>query len=342
MTGTTARCTRYLGSLAAMLVGLTLVVPAQAADDLAALTAKSATEPTAVWYDSSRQDQADEVIAAFNKQYPKAKIRQESIPGGNGMVSRLTQEAMAKGASADLVSVGGGETARLLETDLIAARDWSGLGIDPKAVVSGKVVLTAVSIYCLVYNKTALKTAPTGWQDLLDPQLKENVGTWIRAAAFAELASRWGEDKTTAFYTDFLKQQPLFFNSTAPLAQSVAAGEIALGLGIYHTSLPPLKKGAPIALVALDPSPISSIYSFVMARAAAPATAALFIAWMASPDGNAAYEKITGRGSPLLGSTETAKFLGGRAMAEWPIQEKARYAEIFEKYNRMVASAKVK
>lgn len=313
-----------------------------AADDLAALTAKSAGEPVAVWYDSSRQDQADQVIAAFNKKFPNAKVRQESIPGGNGMLSRLTQEAMAKGPSADMVSVGGGETARLLETDLIAARDWTGLGIDPKAVVSGKVVLTAVSIYCLVYNKTAVKSAPTGWNDLVDPKYKENVGTWIRAAAFAELAANWGEEKTTAFYTDLLKQQPLFFNSTAPLAQSVASGEIALGLGIYHTSLPPLSKGAPIALVPLDPSPVSSIYSFVLARASAPATAALFIAWMASPEGNAAYEKITGRGSPLLGSTETAKFLGGRATTEWPIQQKARYAEIFEKYNRMVASAKAK
>lgn len=333
---------RSLAFAAAFALAFLPGLSARAADDLAALAAKSATEPVAVWYDSSRQDQADEVIAAFNKKYPKAKVRQESIPGGNGMVSRLTQEAMAKGPSADLVSVGGGETARLLETDLIAARDWAGLGLDPKAVVSGKVVLTAVSIYCLVYNKTAVKSAPTGWNDLIDPKYKENVGTWIRAAAFAELAASWGEEKTTAFYTDLLKQQPLFFNSTAPLAQSVASGEVALGLGIYHTSLPPLSKGAPIGLVPLDPSPISSIYSFVLARAAAPATAALFIAWMATPEGNAIYEKITGRGSPLLGSTETAKFLGGRATTEWSIQQKARYAEIFEKYNRMVASAKVK
>lgn len=306
------------------------------------LAGKAASEPTAVWYDSSRRDQADQIIAAFNSRYPKAKIRQESIAGGNGMSGRLIQEAAANADSADIVSVGGGETARLLNTDLIAARDWSSLGMDPKAVAEGKVVLTAVSIYCLVYNKNVSPKVPTGWDDLVDPKFKGNVGTWIRAAAFAELAATWGEEKTTEFYTRVLGQEPLFFNSTAPLAQSVAAGEVALGLGIYHTALPPLKKGAPIGLVALDPTPISSIYSFTLRRAKAPSAAALFVAWLASPEGNAVYEQISGRGSPLLGSTNTTKFLGGRATTEWPIKEKANYAKIFEKYNKMVTAKAVK
>lgn len=313
-----------------------------AEEDMAALAAKAASEPVAVWYDSSRQDQADQIIAAFNAKYPDAKVRQESIAGGNGMSGRLIQEAMANANSADIVSVGGGETARLLETDIIASRDWAALGIDTKAVAEGKAVLTAVSIYCLIYNKNTTPKVPTGWDDLVDPVFKGNIGTWIRAAAFAELAATWGEEKTTDFYTRVLAQEPLFYNSTAPLAQSVAAGEVALGLGIYHTALPPLEKGAPLGLVALDPTPISSIYSFATQRAKAPNTASLFVAWLASPEGNAAYEKISGRGSPLLGSTNTAKFLDGRAMTEWPIKEKARYAAIFEKYNNMVTAKAVK
>lgn len=309
---------------------------------LTALAEKAASEKQAVWYESSRPDEADRVIAAFNKVYPKARVRQESIPGGNGMAARVTQESLAGAATADIVTVGGGETAQLLKTDLIAAQKYDAYGVDPRLVFAGRAVNTAVSIYCIVYNKTMVKQKPTGWNDLLAPQYKGNVGTWARAAAFAELSKNWGEARVMDFYTKFLAQGPMFFNSAAPLAQAVASGEIALGLGTYHTALSPMKKGAPIDMVALDPTPVSSGHSFVTSKAAAPATAALFISWLASTEGNIAYENVVGRGSALLPATQTYKFLAGRQISEWPLDDKGPYAAIFEKMNRMVVGAKVR
>ena len=342
MTGIQKNRRRLVAAAALAPAGLYFTPIHAATPAMSALAGKAAAEKPAVWYESSRPDEADKVIAAFNKVFPNVKVRQESIPGGNGVAARVTQESSAGAATADIVTVGGGETAQLLKTDLIAAQNYESLGVDPRLVFSKRAVNTAVTVYCIVYNKTMVTDRPAGWNDLLLPKYKGNVGTWVRAAAFAELSKNWGEARVMDFYTKFLAQGPMYFNSAAPLAQSVASGEIALGLGSYHNSIAPQKRGAPIDMVSLDPTPVSSIFSFVTGKAKSPATAALFIAWLASPEGNSAYEAAVGRGSALIPSTQTYKFLAGRQISEWPLDDKAPDAAIFEKMNRMVSGAKVR
>ena len=319
-----------------------LITRRASAQAIMTLAERAAAEDPAVWYESSRPDQGDQLIAAFTKAYPKVKVRHESIPGGNGVAARVTQESMAGARTADIVTVGGGETTQLLKANLIAQQDYEAYGVDPKLVFDKRAVHTAVTVYCIVYNKTLVKKKPTGWDDLLDSQYKGEVGTWVRAAALAELSRAWGEEKVMAYYNKLLAQEPMFFNSAAPLAQSVAAGEIALGLGSYHNSLPPMKKGAPIDIIPLDPTPMSSVFSFVASKARSPATAALFVSWLCSPAGNVAYEDATDRGSPLISATKTTKFVAGLPTTEWPLDNKEPYAAIFEKMNRMVASVTVK
>jgi iron(III) transport system substrate-binding protein len=314
---------------------------AAAQDAWQALAAQAAGEEPAVWYESSRSDEADRILAAFRRSFPTLRVRHESIPGGNGVAARVMQETMARGVTGDIVTVGGGETAQLLRQDLISHQDYAGLGVDPRLVHAGRAVNTAVSIYCLVYN-TRMMPRPTGWDDLLAPRNKGNVGTWVRAAGFAELSSAWGEQRVLEFYTRFLTQEPMFFNATAPLAQAVASGEIALGLGIWHNAQAPKRRGAPIDMVALDPTPVSSVYTFVPSRARSPRTAAVFTAWLTGPEGNLAYEQAVGRGSALIPTTQTHAFLAGRQISEWPIDNKQPYAEIFERMNRMVVGARAR
>jgi iron(III) transport system substrate-binding protein len=314
---------------------------AAAQDALRALAAQAAGEEAAVWYESSRSDEADRVLAAFRRSFPTLRVRHESIPGGNGIAARVMQETMARGATGDIVTVGGGETAQLLRQELISQQDYAALGVDPRLVAASRAVNTAVSIYCLVYN-TRMMPRPTGWDDLLAARNKGNVGTWVRAAAFAELSARWGEQRVLEFYTRFLTQEPMFFNATAPLAQSVAAGEIALGIGIWHTAQVPKRRGAPIDMVAPDPTPVSSVFTFVPTRARAPKTATVFTAWLTGPEGNLAYEQAVGRGSALIPTTQTHAFLSGRQTSEWPIDNKQPYAEIFERMNRMVVGARAR
>ncbi|MBL8835363.1 MAG: extracellular solute-binding protein [Alphaproteobacteria bacterium] len=294
-----------------------------------------------VWYESSRRDQLDAIALAFAQLFPRLRVRGESIAGGVGIVGRVRQEHQVGGRMVDVVTLGGGGVAQLAARGLLRDIEWGRLPIDPMMVVGRHAVMTAASVYCLICNTDQIGEAdtPRSWDALLEPRWRGRIGTWVRAAAFAELASVWGAERTLHFYRRFLDQNPMLFRSTAPLAQQVAAGECALGLGIHHTALAAQRRGAPIRIVILDPTPISAIYSAVVADTRRPHAAALFAAWLATPEGALVYERATDRGNPMIAETQAARLLRHHQLAEWPMDRKADYARLFELYNSMVNDA---
>mgnify|MGYP002780695519 CR=1 FL=1 len=332
--------TRRAALLAA--AGLAVAPDARAAVDLSRLVREAGAESGDLsWYESNPLTALDRVVSAFNRGTgARVRVRPESIAGGVGIVGRVANEAQAGGRTADVVSLGGSGIMRLQERNLLADAGWGALGF-PAEFVSGPALLTAAALYCVIYNKEQVRAAeaPRNWDDLLHPRFRGRIGTWVRMAAFAELAKVWGEAHTAEYYDRFLAQQPMLFRSTAPLAQQVAAGEVAVGLGIYHTALPAIRRGAPIEIVLLDPTPISAIWTAVTSQARRPAAARLLGAWLATPEGARAYEAATERGHPLLPETETGRRLAGLTLAEWPMAEKDEYARIFEAFNARVNEA---
>lgn len=306
--------------------------------------AQGAEDGDLVWYESSRRDQLDAIAWSFSQLYPRVRVRGESIAGGVGIVGRVRQEYQAGGRMVDLVTLGGGGIGQLAARGLLRDIDWGRLPIDPMMVAGRHAVMTAASIYCLICNTDLVPEAdtPRSWDALLDRRWHGRIGTWVRAAAFAELASVWGAERTLHFYRRFLDQNPMLFRSTAPLAQQVAAGECAIGLGIHHTALAAQRRGAPIRIVILDPTPVSAIYSAVVADTRKPHAAALFAAWLATPEGGLVYERTTDRGNPMLAETQAARLLRNHQLAEWPMDRKADYARLFEFYNSMVNDAEAR
>ena len=331
---------RRIAMLAA--AGLIAAPRAMASVDLAALAREAAAETGDLsWYESNPLAALERVTTAFGRDTgARIRVRPESIAGGVGIVGRVANEAQAGGRTADLVSLGGSGIARLQERNLLADARWTQLGF-PASSVAGPALLTAAALYCIIYNKNEVRAAeaPRSWEDLLDPRWRGRIGTWVRMAAFAELAQVWGEARTTAYYDRFLQQQPMLFRSTAPLAQQVAAGEVAVGLGIYHTAAPAIRRGAPIEVVLLDPTPISAIWTAVTTPARRPKAARLLGAWLATPEGARAYEAATERGHPLLPETETGRRVQGLTLAEWPMAEKDVYARLYEAFNARVNEA---
>lgn len=322
--------------------GLLLAAPARAQVDLTRVGRDAASEQGDLsWYESNPVTALERVVTAFNRTTGnRIRVRPESIAGGVGIVGRVANEVQAGGRTADLVSLGGSGVARLMERNLLADAGWRELGF-PAEWVAGPALLTAAALYCVIYNREQVRAAdaPRNWDDLLHPRFRGRIGTWVRMAAFAELAKVWGEARTTAYYERFLQQQPMLFRSTAPLAQQVAAGEIAVGLGIYHTALPAIRRGAPIEVVLLDPTPMSAIWTAVTSAARRPAAAKLLGAWLATPEGARAYEAATERGHPMMSETETGRRVGNLTLAEWPMAEKDEYARLFELYNSRVNEA---
>jgi ABC-type Fe3+ transport system substrate-binding protein len=322
--------------------GLMVGRPAGAAVDLSGLARQAAAESGDLsWYESNPLSALDRVVAAFNRGTgTRIRVRPESIAGGVGIVGRVANEMQAGGRTADVVSLGGSGIARLAERNALADAGWRAMGF-PEEFVAGPALLTAAALYCIIYNREQVPAAeaPRSWEDLLNPRFRGRIGSWVRMAAFAELAKVWGEARTMDYYERFLAQQPMLFRSTAPLAQQVAAGEVAVGLGIYHTAVPAIRRGAPIEVVLLDPTPISAIWTAVTSAARRPAGARLLGGWLATPEGARAYEAATERGHPLLPETETGKRLAGLTLAEWPMAEKDTYARIYEAMNARVNEA---
>jgi ABC-type Fe3+ transport system substrate-binding protein len=308
-------------------------------DAALARLAQAAEDGDLMWYESSPRDQLDRVAASFAQSFPtvRTRVRGETI-AGVAILGRVQQEYRGGGGMADLASLGSGGLARLIESGMLREVHWSRLGLDPMLVVGRHAVMTGAAVYCIICNTTLVREdeTPRRWEDLLNPRWRGRIGTWVRAAAFAELASVWGAERTTSFYMRFLEQQPILFRSTAPLAQLVASGEIAIGVGIRHTALAAQARGAPIRLTVPDPAPVSAIYTGLLADTRKPNAATLLAAWLATPAGAIAYERATHRGNPLVPGTVAQRLLQGHQLAEWPMERKADYTRLLDMYDGMV------
>jgi iron(III) transport system substrate-binding protein len=160
----------------------------------------------------------------------------------------------------------------------------------------------------------------------------------VRAEGEGALAAVWGEDKVADYIKKLNANHPILEKSTFPLAQQVAAGELLVGLGIYHTAQPPLKRGAPIKVVIPDPVAVDMLYDIVPAQAKNPSGGALVALWLATPEGARAYEDATDRGNPLLEGTKTEALLRGRTIAQHAPEQAKHEAEIVERFNKLLES----
>jgi iron(III) transport system substrate-binding protein len=330
--------------LATIAAGMAVTLGAGAAqagvlDDLAAAAAKG---PNVVWYESSKSSQTDKIIAAFNARYPAVKVQHIRVVGGNKLAGRVVQEIQARGYSADVITSGAGQTWSLNERGYLLNTDWQALGVDKKLTPTNFAVAVAASVYVILVNTDRVPAAerPRSWDDILDDKWKGRIGGWVRPTAFIQMAKVWGEKRAEAALRKFIALKPFLFKSTFPMAQQVAAGEVDVAIGFFHTAQPPITAGAPLKRISLDPTPMHTIYSAVTKQTRNPAGAKLFLSWLVTPEGAKAYEAATNRGNHLLKGTKTAALLAGAAIAEFPADEIDQYKAISKKFNKILAAGR--
>ncbi|MCC6198247.1 MAG: ABC transporter substrate-binding protein [Burkholderiales bacterium] len=304
-------------------------------DDLAAAAEKKGQ---VTWYESSPPDQADKVIAAFNKRFPNVKVKQVRLVGGNELAVRTVQEMQARGYSADALTGGADHIWQLQGRGYLEPVDWAGLGVAKGMSPAPFTLATAASVYVILWNdkKVQESETPKTWAEVSDPKWTGRMGSWVRASAYAQLASKFGPEKAQAMLEQYVKLKPMLFKSTFPLAQAVGAGEVDIGVGFYHTTLPPIAAGAPIKYKVLDVVPMHTIYSSVTKNARNPEGAKLFLAWLATDEGALAYEAATSRGNPFVASTKTAQLIKGRDIAEYPPAQSDTLSKVNEGYNKIL------
>jgi iron(III) transport system substrate-binding protein len=330
---------RAVLALAALLAMPTVTMATPSDETLLRLAAEAEKSGSVIWYESSPDDQAAKIAAAFNKRFPKVKLEHVRDAGGNSIAARIIQESQAGSRTADIATSGASLLTPLAERNLLVKVDWSELGIGPEVAHNEYGVLTTAVFTVIVYNTQLVKEAdaPKNWEDLLNPRWEGKIGIWVRSEGQASLAEKWGEKKVADYIVKMNGLHPLIEKSTFPLAQQVAAGETQVALGLYHSAQPALQKGAPIKVVVPDPAAINALYSFIPAKGGNIKGGELLALWLATPEGAKAYEDATGRGNPAVPGTRTREMLKDHTISVFPIEQAAREAELVEKFNKLIA-----
>lgn len=323
---------------AAWAAALALSPLAASAQNLAALQAAAEKKPAVIWYESSPTDQADKVIAAFNKKFPQVKVRQVRMVGGNDLAVKTVQEMQARGYTGDVLTGGADHLWSLKERGYLESMNWSSIQVDKALAPNPFMMSTTASVYVVLWNskKVTDAQAPTTWEQVLDPKWTNRMGSWVRASVFAQLAATQGASTAQKQLQQFIALKPMLFKSTFPLAQAVGAGEVDIGVGFYHSTLPPMNAGAPIKMRAMEIVPMHIIYSGISKNARNPEGARLFLSWLATEQGALSYEEATGRGNPLIPKTKTAQFLKGKKLSEWAPEKSGELGALNEHFNKML------
>jgi iron(III) transport system substrate-binding protein len=333
------RRTLLAGALAALFVsGTALAEPS--ADTLNKLAEVARTKGPVIWYESSPQEQADKIIAAFGKRFPGVQLQHLRDAGGAGIGGRVVQEVQGNTRTADLLTGSASVIWQLVNRDLVVKQDWASYGVPASVAHTPFTIASTTAVYVILSNKQMVTDAeaPKNWNELTDPKWKGKVGLWIRAEPQLSLASLWGEEKTMAFINQMNAQRPFLFKSTFPLAQQVGAGEVPVGVGLYHAAQPPIQRGAPIRVQLTDPVATTTLHSAVIAPGRNREGGTLLALWLATAEGARVYEEATGRGHAGVKGTEVQKMLAGRTLAEFSADKVPQNLEMFERFNKAIAS----
>jgi iron(III) transport system substrate-binding protein len=330
--------------LIALVLGIVLVGGGARADTLAELAAAAAKKGAVVWYESSPPEQILKVAAAFNKRYPDIKIQFVRNTGGGGIAARVIQESEASAATASFFI---GDVAQLIplnQRSLLLSRDWKSLGVDPTLVTTPYAVAATAALGVLVWNKQRVADGdlPKTWDEMLNERWQGKIGQWVRAATLGTLAKVYGEQHMRDYTRKLIELRPMIYASTFQLAQQVAAGEVDIGMGLYHSAQPVIAAGAPLGLRFLDPTPMNTLYGAVVAKGGNPEGAQVLLAWLSTLEGARAYEGAIGRGNPLIKGTETAERVGSHKLVEFSFQDAATIEKLDAELTQMLMAAEKK
>lgn len=313
-------------------------------DTMQKLAAAAAKPGNIIWYESSPENQAQKIAAAFHKRFPALTLQHIRDTGGNSIGARVVQESLGGTRTADVITSGASTMRPLAARGLLRTLDGKSLGLSAELAPTPYGIVTTAVFYVIIYNTDEVSPAdaPKQWADLLNPKWDGKIAIWVRGEGQGALSKAWGVDKVADYVGKMNALHPNLLQSTFPLAQQIAAGESEVGFTLYHSAQPALRSGAPIKVVVADPVPAGLLYSEVPAKAQNPDGGLLLSLWLATDEGAKAYEDATDRGNPYIHSTRTYALLKGHNVSEYPPSQSDREAAAVDKFNKMIEARETK
>lgn len=310
--------------------------PSQSALDSILEGAKK--EGKLVVYASYDTPQAEKIHGAFKKKYPFIEF-EHAMLGASAAATRITMESKAGTAGADVGLTGVNFVQPLVTDKLLRQVDWVGLGASQQVVDGPYLVTVATITFPLTWNTNLVPKgqSPNTWEDMLDPKWKGVVGVWVSGEYFAYLVPAWGEAKVTDYVTKLMQNRAISIPQQPSVFDMLAAGEISLAIGGNEGVLVRAQqRGAPVAGIWAEPVPAVRYDCLIPTLAAHPNAAMLYCAWLASPEGAAAYENATGRGNAFVAGSPLAETLKGKKISTFSVDEMDKASVLINKYVKML------
>jgi iron(III) transport system substrate-binding protein len=298
-------------------------------------------EGKVVYYGTIAIDQSTPLLEAFRAQYPF--LKPEYYRSGNINVYNKTKtEAGANNYNVDVIDLRAGETYALIKDGLVESYLSPSRNGMMKEFMDEKGYWTAPfhSPMALGYNTNFVKKneAPKNYNDLLDPKWKRRMSLDIEDAdMMGTLIEYWGREKGIAYFRKLAENEPSIRQGHTFQAQFLAAGEVHVAPWLFgYRPLTMMQRGAPIAVVLLDPILSAANYMLLAKNAPHPHAAALYLDWVLSRDGGMKiFTEVMGRNVPRQGVKD--KFPELQASKYLPVDPE-RIGPKFSEYSKLYCS----
>jgi iron(III) transport system substrate-binding protein len=247
-------------------------IRASVEETLAELNAKPAEERQRLLVENAKKEGAvtlytatnlrdtQEVLAAFNRNYPFIKVSSTSL-GGPGVLNKILTEYRAGLHEADVVILTGNNAVELIDKKIVGKYRSPMVPYLRNGFVDAEGYWPGVySIgYTIIYNakRVSAKDAPKRYEELLNPRWKKSMIMDATAHdLLAGLIDLWGEKKAADFIKRLTEDQEVTLarQSHTFMTQLVAAGEHDLIVdGYAHNAVKLKADGAPIDYVFIPP-----------------------------------------------------------------------------------------
>jgi iron(III) transport system substrate-binding protein len=241
------------------------------------------------------------IVAAMNKKYG-LNLQPSFTPGPNmqGMMAKITREMLANQPASSDVYFGNSQAMfQAMEHKPLLSVDWHALlerkmlppepGFDP-IVPGNSGVALASTLVGVIYNSNLVKgnDIPRKLDDLMSPKWKGKIASTPYAAGFREFAmpELLGKERIVNFVKKFSKHIAGLIRCGE--MERLTSGEflmLALSCGDQEVNVAE-RKGIPLGYSVLEDATLSHTrYGAVPKNSRAPNAAALFIAFLHTPEG---------------------------------------------------------
>jgi ABC-type Fe3+ transport system substrate-binding protein len=263
-----------------------------------------------------------EIEEAFNRKFGlKARINFAAGPDMNAMAARvITEGKSGNKSSTDFYLGSQSHYALLHQQNALEKVDWSGTFpwiTKPMEIYPREGVLVYTSLRGMSYNSNLIPKdkAPKRYEDLVDPRLSP---AWAGKLAIppyvswlVEMSMIWSEERVKDFARKLIPMSVgrLRYNEE----ERIVSGEFAISAnmgGAVEQMWKWQAKGAPLIAVPGSTPVLPSYFQLGVPRSSAhPNLAKLFVAFLASREGQALLEKHESVSSHLVEGTKMARYV---------------------------------